>query len=153
MNQTSRIFNCALRGGVLIASESPFPASPQNQTTILRTIVIASDDEAVSVESHRIKASLATNTDFGVRTQKCKVEIRPGFVMIIAFVAFAVLFAEIGMARRNSLRYRAEMVASANARTLPPDLNGNFIWRYHPDGTWDTKLSLTDDGTFTAAQE
>ena len=73
--------------------------------------------------------------------------------LLLAFVAFALLFAGIGMVRRNSLRYRAEMVASANAKTLPPDLTGDFVWRYHINGGWDTRLTLNDDGTFQASQD
>ena len=71
----------------------------------------------------------------------------------MAFVVFAVLFAGIGMARRNSLRYRAESFASINAGTLPADITGDYVWRVHPSGRWDTKLTLNKDGTFVATQD
>jgi len=56
------------------------------------------------------------------------------------------------MARRNSLRYRAETFASANAGTLPENIAGDYVWRWHINGLADVNLTLNDDGTFSASQ-
>ena len=71
----------------------------------------------------------------------------------LGIAVLAVLLAGIGMARRNSLRYRAEGFASLNTGTLPADISGDYVLRYHPAGGWDTKLTLNSNGTFSAVQE
>ncbi len=85
-----------------------------------------------------------------VTALKIKISLKS---LCIGIAVLAVLFAGIGMARRNSLRYRAEGFASLNAGTLPADISGDYVLRYHPAGGWDTKLTLNDDGTFSAVQE
>ena len=81
---------------------------------------------------------------------KIKISLK---TLCFAVFVLAIVFAAIGVARRNSLRYRSEKFASLNAATLPADLSGDYVWRYHIGGGWDTKLTLKKDGTFTTVQE